>query len=100
MPEETNEALRALSWKGNVRELANAVERAVILCRTGRLTPDLFPETTAAAAEGFDLKELGRTAIRRALVATNGNRTRAARLLGISERTLRNKLNGPGDAAA
>jgi DNA-binding NtrC family response regulator len=43
--------------------------------------------------EIFDLRELERIAIRRALVATNGNRTRAARLLGMSERTLRKKLN-------
>jgi DNA-binding NtrC family response regulator len=49
----------------------------------------------APATTSFDLGELERVAIERALVATNGNRTRAAKLLGISERTLRNKLNGP-----
>ncbi len=43
----------------------------------------------------FSLDELERMAIARALQATAGNRTRAAKLLGISERTLRNKLNGP-----
>ncbi len=43
----------------------------------------------------FNLDELERKAIDRALQATGGNRTRAAKLLGISERTLRNKLNGP-----
>jgi len=43
----------------------------------------------------FDLDELERRAIERALAATGGNRTRAARLLGISERTLRNRLNQP-----
>lgn len=50
---------------------------------------------TPAEAAPFDLGEIERIAIDRALVATNGNRTRAAKLLGISERTLRNKLNGP-----
>ena len=43
----------------------------------------------------YDLDELERQAIERALVATSGNRTKAAKLLGISERTLRNKLNAP-----
>ena len=48
----------------------------------------------------FDLDEIERRAIVRALEATGGNRTRAAKLLGISERTLRNKLNSPGTNAA
>ena len=47
----------------------------------------------AAPGESYDLTEMERGAIRRALTATSGNRTRAARLLGISERTLRKKLN-------
>jgi DNA-binding NtrC family response regulator len=47
----------------------------------------------------FNLDELERSAIGRALTATGGNRTRAAKLLGISERTLRNKLNTPKVAA-
>jgi len=47
------------------------------------------------APQTFDLDTLERHAIQRALVETGGNRTRAAKLLGISERTLRNKLNGP-----
>ena len=42
----------------------------------------------------LDLEQLKQWTIRRALETTGGNRTRAARLLGISERTLRNKLNG------
>ena len=43
----------------------------------------------------FDLDQIERQAIERALIATGGNRTKAAKLLGISERTLRNKLNVP-----
>lgn len=121
---ETIDLLLRHSWPGNVRELANAVERAVILSRGGVLRPEAFqgileavvsrpaavaasplaaPAGAAPAAEAqpepFNLDELERQAIGRALVATGGNRTRAAKLLGISERTLRNKLNGPREGA-
>jgi DNA-binding NtrC family response regulator len=52
-----------------------------------------------AAAPAYNLDAIERLAIERALAATGGNRTRAARLLGISERTLRNKLNAPRAAS-
>jgi DNA-binding NtrC family response regulator len=55
---------------------------------------------SAAADIPLNLRDLERIAIERALAATGGHRTRAADLLGISERTLRNKLNGPPEAAA
>jgi DNA-binding NtrC family response regulator len=112
------EFLRAKPWPGNVRELVNAIERAVILNRTGRLTRDSFrsgvsegkPASPPAAAtppaspgtaltlDAYDLRSLEAVAIQRALVATKGHRARAAELLGISERTLRNKLNTPTSA--
>src|SRR5262249_9543892 len=106
---ETIELLQRYAWPGNVRELANAIERAVILCRNGVLVPSHFtghlhmdadardPDGTAIRASGsaFNLDEIERRTIGQALVATHGNRTRAAKLLGISERTLRNKLNTP-----
>ena len=120
-PTITPEAMRLLQqyhWPGNVRELANAVERAVILTREPTLTPAAFSELDpqaapvrsaapparpeAAAGEEsptFDLDEIERRAIQRALAATGGNRTRAAKLLGISERTLRNKLNVQRESA-
>jgi DNA-binding NtrC family response regulator len=121
---ETVQLLQLYGWPGNVRELANAIERAVILCRGNVLLPSAFadqlrepggPVTLPAAAVlsvaeagassaaeplPFDLDEIERRAIVRALAATGGNRTRAAKLLGISERTLRNKLNSPGTNAA
>jgi DNA-binding NtrC family response regulator len=122
-------ALQQRDWPGNIRELANVVERAVILARGGVLKAEMFvddmvsmsvtprpaataPPTAAPTApahstasippapEGFNLDDLERLAIQRALQATNGNRTRAAKLLGISERTLRNKLNVPKSASA
>jgi len=122
---ETVQLLQGYSWPGNIRELANAMERAVILSRNGVLLPSHFighlhmeGETTdgmaatvsvseplpaippsrppaSDAPKPFNLDEIERLAIDRALVATGGNRTRAAKLLGISERTLRNKLNTP-----
>jgi len=58
------------------------------------------PGPPTAPTDAFNLDELERQAIGRALVATGGNRTRAAKLLGISERTLRNKLNTPKEEPA
>ncbi len=109
---ETLQFLLSYPWPGNIRELSNAVERALILTRDPLLAPAAFaghldpaetsglptsPAQSAAppspAAElPLDLGELERQAIARALQATGGNRSRAAKLLGISERTLRNKL--------
>jgi DNA-binding NtrC family response regulator len=115
---ETLEVLQRYPWPGNVRELANAVERAVILCRGNVLHPSDFEQQIRAAAAhpprpafvpdlagpgagtvDYNLDAIERLAIERALAATGGNRTRAARLLGISERTLRNKLNSPRAAS-
>jgi DNA-binding NtrC family response regulator len=96
------ETILAHDWPGNVRQLANALERAVILAG-GReiLRADLELHPGAVRSEGdadvLDLDELERRAIARALAATGGNRVRAARLLGISDRTLRKKLNTPPD---
>jgi DNA-binding NtrC family response regulator len=105
---ETLEVLQRRQWQGNIRELANVIERAVILCRSGQLLPAAVREVQgvgsaevpapvpgAPAVAPINLKELEHIAIERALAATGGHRTRAAELLGISERTLRNKLR-PG----
>ncbi len=107
IPADTMALLQSHAWPGNVRELANAVERAMILSRDGELRPSAFdlerplappaPATSRTPPAGpdetsFDLGVLEQHAIRRALQATGGNRARASKLLGISERTLRNKL--------
>ena len=128
VPAAVMTALQAYAWPGNVRELANAVERAVIFGRgdalvledfcldapaapltaglphpayaTGRSHPSRSGPLPMAFDESLDLDSLEAAAIQRALAATSGHRARAARLLGISERTLRNKLNGPARLAA
>jgi two-component system response regulator AtoC len=102
------------AWPGNVRELQNSVARALLLKKAGLLRLDDFlldgsptgdsaaPTRTACAAAPptLDLRTLERLAIEEALVRTEGNRTRAAKLLGISDRTLRNKINVRPDRAS
>jgi two-component system response regulator AtoC len=93
------------AWPGNVRELENLVERAVILCDTERITPELLtdkvrstpPRPVANLPTGqLSVKKTVRAVeeelIRRALAETGGNRTRAAKLLEISHRTLLYKI--------
>ncbi|MEM6885709.1 MAG: sigma-54 dependent transcriptional regulator [Verrucomicrobiota bacterium] len=93
-------ALKAYAWPGNVRELQNAIERAVILSDDGaELRPvesaPLAEESKPDDASGHEIKtiaELEREAIIQALKRNDGNRTHAAKMLGISLRTMRNKL--------
>ncbi len=85
-------------WKGNIRELKNVIERAVILADSNELTPDLLPydlQTDGLTPEPnaiIDLATLERQHIRRVLRHTNGNKTETARLLGIGLTTLYRKL--------
>src|SRR5574341_85151 len=93
-------------WPGNVRELRNVVERAMILSETGELVPaDLPPEIASRAAAppsdgprfqlplgGIVLEEVEREFVRQALELTNGNRTRAARVLGLTRDELRYRV--------
>ncbi len=95
------------SWPGNVRELENVVERAVILSRDDVILPVQFPSVIQALdndnadvgltpLSGRSLKEMERQMIVRTLADTDGNRTRAAEILGISRRTLQLKLKEYG----
>ncbi|MCU0608950.1 MAG: sigma-54 dependent transcriptional regulator [Chitinispirillaceae bacterium] len=91
-------------WPGNIRELQNVMERAVVLTRTGVIPPDMFrlqpPSESASAQGGLDVgmtvAEAEKRLIAKTLEHCSQNRTRAAELLGISIRTLRNKLNEYG----
>lgn len=97
--DEAVEFIRTRKWKGNIRELENAVHRAVLIAH-GELIgiEDFMLEgngSQSAANEG-SIKDMEMDLIVKTLETTNGNKTKAARLLGVSVRTIRNKLNGYG----
>lgn len=93
----TKDALRYLqeyAWPGNVRELENTIERAVILCNTPEITPDVFQlhDTETKMPVGKSLKEINKYAILKTIEMTGGNRTRAAQILDVSRRWLQYQL--------
>jgi DNA-binding NtrC family response regulator len=99
---EALEALSSYAWPGNIRELRNTVERAMILCE-GELIDvvDLPPELSGESGEGPSfkvalgqpLREVEKEYILASLRRNGGNKARTAEILGISEKTLYNKLN-------
>ena len=113
---EALEALVAFAWPGNVRELESVVERTLLLAdgdlvRLDDLPPAVRMRSQALVGdlpieipdEGLDLDGLERSLILRALEKSGGNVTRAARLLGLSRRTLQyrlEKIQGAPDGAA
>src|SRR5437867_13365734 len=101
----TDDALKRLeawAWPGNVRELENVIERGVVLARgtqvdiadlppeTARATP--LPEGVVAVGIGTPLSEVEQRLLDATLAATGGNKTLAAKLLGIDVRTVARKL--------
>ncbi|MDY6843827.1 MAG: sigma-54 dependent transcriptional regulator, partial [Thermodesulfobacteriota bacterium] len=100
--DETLQLLLKYNWKGNIRELENVIERAVLLSKGEPLLPKyLFMEekimeneddTTSPIKYGVSVKEMERCLIFQTLKEVEGNRTKAAKVLGLSIRTLRNKL--------
>ena len=114
---EVAAAFAAHSWPGNVRELAQALRVAAALVDEEEMvigwealpeglaaalkrSPGTTPLTSPAGEEAFELATLSRAAIERALVASRGNRTAAARRLGISRATLYRKLREMGSPPA
>jgi DNA-binding NtrC family response regulator len=98
---ETEKELERYHWPGNVRELRNVVQRAVVLSGSGLIEVEHLPDNVlraaapAPAATGGSvtpIREMERDMILRALEETGQDKRRAAQLLGISLKTLYNKL--------
>jgi DNA-binding NtrC family response regulator len=95
--------LERYPWPGNIRELRNVIERATILAEGDFIEPKHLPPTLVARGEesvptltitpGTTVDEAERRLILLTLEHTRNNKTRAAEILGISLKTLHNKLN-------
>jgi len=102
MSKEFLEHLQQHEWKGNIRELKNVMERAVILANTLELTVDSLPmelQTTnykPQTLSAFDMASVEKLHIQRVLNHTRGNKTEAARLLNIGLTTLYRKIEEYG----
>ena len=102
---DAQELLLNHTWPGNVRELRTAIESAVVLCRGERISARDLPKTVRAegtpaadparmlARNDLTVKEAEKQLIIRALRETNGNRTLAAKKIGMSRRTFHRKLH-------
>jgi DNA-binding NtrC family response regulator len=106
--------LQAQSWPGNVRELANFMRRVLTLSETSEIDANCFemefqapakpfivssaptPVPVVGAAAGTPIRQVERLHLENTLALTDGNRTHAAEMLGISLRTLRNKIREYG----
>ena len=98
---EALKGLEAYPWPGNIRELRNAVERAMLLTEVDTLVPEHFPVLTPRAqftqgvelpVGGIDLDQLERDLVVQALARTAGNQTRAASLLGLNRDQIRYRI--------
>ncbi|MVO11026.1 response regulator [Flavobacterium sp. TP390] len=93
---EALQILQQYNWPGNLRELQNYIKRATLLATDGTITiADLPEEVTSATIPSIDLglrDEAEKKAILDALAMTNGNKSRAAEILGISRKTMYNKI--------
>lgn len=98
--EEAMNILVNHEWKGNIRELESTVERAILMADGETLLPDHLiidgggrgEQKRAVISAGLSVREMEKSLIMKTLEEVGGNRTKAARLLGIGVRTLRNKL--------
>jgi DNA-binding NtrC family response regulator len=105
-PEVTPQALLLLKsyrWPGNVRELENVMMRIVVMLEDSKITPDILPdiilqesqektETDVVLEVGLPLEEAERQYITKTIELVEGNKSKAARILGLSRKALYNKL--------
>jgi DNA-binding NtrC family response regulator len=93
-------------WPGNIRELENTIERAVILCLGEQISPHELPPHLLAedvqavrgkdVAEAITLRDMERLTIKSALASTGHNKSLTAKKLGIARQTLLNKIKEYG----
>jgi two-component system response regulator HydG len=98
--------LMQYDWPGNIRELENTVERAVILCLGEQITPQDLPSHLLSedvremkmtkAQDSFTLRDMEREVIRSTLEKTGNNKSQAAKQLGVARQTLLNKIKEYG----
>jgi len=100
--QETKNILFQYNWPGNIRELANAIENALVFCDSDEITPDLLPAEILqykpgllkASPEKTETQE--KEIVMRALNQTRGNVSQAAKIIGISRNTLYRKIDKYG----
>jgi DNA-binding NtrC family response regulator len=90
-------------WPGNIRQLRNVIERAVVLCRERKITCKELPEEFLALKKQrmihsslITLKDIEREAVKEAILGCNGNKSKAARMLGISRKAFYKRLSENG----
>ena len=96
LSEASRKALQAYDWPGNVRQLKNAIERALVFTKHSTLEPSEFPENIRSSEAGIagtlrSLEEIERDVIQATLEATHYKISRSAEILGISRKTLLDK---------
>jgi transcriptional regulator with PAS, ATPase and Fis domain len=97
--------LRLYAWPGNIRQLRNLMERLVVTVKEGVIQPDHLPEEIRTSKQdqrtmvitlGRSLEDIEREVIRRTLTEVTNHREKAAKVLGISLRTLQYKIKEYG----
>lgn len=107
LTDQALEALMKYNWPGNIRELENYIERAIVICQEDHISETHLPldilsnesrntQSGDSIQVGTTVREMEKQLILKTLEAHSGNRTTAADILGISARTLRNKLHEYG----
>ncbi|HYK65058.1 MAG TPA: helix-turn-helix domain-containing protein, partial [Patescibacteria group bacterium] len=106
LDDETTELLKQYRWPGNIRELQNAIQQAVILCSSGRIVRRDLPSRITGdnhspthleqlASRRMALEEIEREYARAVLASVGGHRGEAAAILGVDRKTLARKLEEP-----